>query len=228
MNNENKKEVSSSESKLAASLEKNRIPLVCTFVVVLAALVVFTLVEVIGSKQTEKNLSKIDSISFALTDSSDGLEDDELEARRAEALSSLEPFVKKGGIAGVRANMLCAEILYQQDKYADALVYWERTAAKGKKSYTAPIAYYNIGVCNEQIGKLDAAADSYRKAAEADFVLASHAGFSYGRVLESQGKYDEAFSAYQDLNDRNPDDTWANIAKTRMIALQTEGKVKSE
>ena len=56
--------------------------------------------------------------------------------------------------------------------------------------------------------------------------MRSHAMFSYGRVLEAQGKYADAVAAYKDLNSNFPDDSWANLAKSRVIALQNEGKAE--
>ena len=33
-------------------------------------------------------------------------------------------------------------------------------------------------------------------------------------------------AAYKDLNSNFPDDSWANLAKSRVIALQNEGKAE--
>ena len=123
--------------------------------------------------------------------------------------------------------MICAEIAFQQKKYQESADFWKAAAKKAKKSYIAPIAYFNIGVCYEQLNNIDAAAENYKIAADnKSFVIKNHAKFSYGRVLEAQGKYAEAVSVFTEINDSNPDDSWAKLAKSRIIALKVQGKVE--
>ena len=47
-----------------------------------------------------------------------------------------------------------------------------------------------------------------------------------GRALEAKGDYKAAVEAYTALNDRTPEDTWAKLAKTRILTLQVEGKAE--
>lgn len=221
-NNEN-----SSKVTITNFVSKNKKILIIIVIAVVVAVAGFVCGSVVGSKAKQKDLAAVDAISYALTNESISLEADELNARRDTAMADLEKYTKKGGVVGVRANMLAAEIAYQRSEYEAAVTYWTAVASKDKKAYTAPIASFNVASCYEQLGKLDEAAVNYKKAADSkDFVLVTHAKFSYGRVLEAQGKYAEAVAAYTDLNDTNPNDTWAKIAKTRIIALQAEGKAE--
>lgn len=214
-------------AKLNGFLEKNRKVLLIVLCVIVLALVGYIVGYSIGTKQNAKDLSAIDQISFELTDKSSSLEESEIETRRNAAIEKLEAYNKKSGVVGVRANMLSADLLFQQKKYDDAAVCYEKAASLKKNAYTSPLNKYNAGVCYEQTNNLDKAAEAYKAAADnKEFVLAAHAKFSYGRVLEAQKNYAEAVKAYTELNDSNPDDTWANLAKTRIIALETEGKVE--
>lgn len=220
-------EKKTASSKLTSFLEKNRKGVFAFFAIVIVALIAFIVVDTCASSAAEKGITAIDEISYEMTNGSSSLEDDELNARRDAALESLAAYTKKGGITGVRANMLCAEICFQQEKYEDALNYWKATAAKGKKSYTAPLANYNIAACYEELGNLDEAANAYKLAADAkNFALGTHAKFSYGRVLETKGDFAQAMTVYTELFNANPDDTWAKIAKSRMLTLQIEGKAE--
>jgi len=216
-----------SKENLTNFLNKNKKVLIIVVAVVVVALAGFICGSVIGSNSKQKDLAAVDSIQYALTNESVSLEADELNARRETAMTALAKYTKKGGVAGVRANMLAAEIANQKADYDAAISYWNAAAAKDKKAYTAPIANYNVASCYEQLGNLDEAAANYKKAADAkDFVLVTHAKFSYARVLETQGKYAEAVAAYTELNDSYPNDTWAKIAKTRIITLKSEGKAE--
>lgn len=199
------------------------------FIILIIVIVCGILGYIIGSnvksKARIKNLSVIDEISYELINGSSALETAELDSRRATALEKLQSYVNKGGIVGARANMLCAELTYAQEKYEDSAKYWETVVAKSKKNYINPIANYNLGVCYEKLNDLEKAAQAYKKASDnEDFSLRAHASYSYGRVLEAKGDYKEAVAVYTALNDRTPNDDWAKLAKTRILILQIEGK----
>ena len=213
--------------KIGNLIEKNKVKFIVCLIVVACALAGYITTYAIYNSLKNKNLSRIDEITFTLTDKSGSLEESELEARSNTAIEQLAPFTKKSGIAGARANMICAEIAFQQKKYQESADFWKAAAKKAKKSYIAPIAYFNIGVCYEQLNNIDAAAENYKIAADnKSFVIKNHAKFSYGRVLEAQGKYAEAVSVFTEINDSNPDDSWAKLAKSRIIALKVQGKVE--
>ncbi len=221
-----KNEVTTSK-KAERFITNNKTILIVLLACIICCLVGFILGNYIGSKIKVKNLAAVENISYELTKDSAYLETAELESRRADAFEKLTPYVKKSGIVGVRANMLCAELAYQQEKYEDSADYWKAVAKKSKNNYTAPIANFNLGVCYEQLGKIDEACEAYKKASDDEnFTLRDHATFSYGRVLEAKGDFKAAAEAYNSLNDRNPNNTWAKLAKTRVLILQVEGKTE--
>lgn len=221
-NNEKPTSGNKTGNKVNNFLEKNRKIFIAILIAVIVCLIGFIVAVSMSAKQKEKNIARIDEISFVLTDGSASLEEGELDARRNDALEKLQPLAKKGGIAGARANLLCAELSYQQNDYENALNYWKNAALKSKKSYIAPLAYYQIAVCYEQLNKLEEAAENYKLASDSkEFALVPHAKFSYARVLETLGKIDEAIDVYAQLNDDYPTDDWARLAKTRIILLRT-------
>ena len=50
--------------------------------------------------------------------------------------------------------------------------------------------------------------------------------FSYARLLEANGNYADAAATYTELNDSFSGDAWANLAKSRLIALKKDGKIE--
>ena len=56
--------------------------------------------------------------------------------------------------------------------------------------------------------------------------MREHAMFSYARVMETKGDYTEASAVYTELNDKYSDSEWANLAKSRLIALKNNGKIQ--
>lgn len=198
-------------------------------VTVLAAFVVFVAVlgvaNLVSFKTSEKDLSVIDSIEYVLTNNSSDLSDEELDARRTAALNGLAKFNGKGGITGVRANMLTAEIKNIQKDYEAAAGFWEKAASKKKNAYTAPLCLFNAATAYEELNNLDKAEELYSKAASfKDFDQAAHAKFSLGRVRESKGDKKGAVEVYTDLTEKTPDVAWAKLAKSRLIAIELADK----
>lgn len=221
------KEVQTTSSKLGAFIEKNRTIFIVLLILVLSFVLGYVITSVILNNSKNKTLEAIDQISFELTDKGMNLSEDEITQRADAALEKLAAYTKKSGIAGARANMLCADITFNQKKYSESFDYWKATATKAKKAYTAPIAYYNMGVCAEQLNKTEDAAENYKLAAGfKDFVLFAHAKYNYGRILETQGKYAEAVETYNQIGDKLPNDVWAKLAKSRVLALKAEGKAE--
>jgi len=224
---EKKFEKAHADEKLSGYMMRHRISIIIIGAVIVAGIVGYSVFTIVSSSVNAKGIAVMDTIEYELTNKSSDLPESDLEARRTEAMSKLTPYLKKGRIVGVRADMLAAEIAYERRDFSGAKAYWEHAAAKGKKSYTAPLAYFNEAVCCEETNDLAGAVALYGKAADAEgFMLVTHALFSQGRVYEALGDYKNAALSYNKVNDKAPDDTWAHLAKTRLIALKAEGKIE--
>lgn len=222
-----KAEKKTGSSKLTGFLEKNKKGVLITFIVVVVLVAGFVCVELIKSSTAKKDLAAIEAYYYDLVEISTDTEDSEINKLATECIENLAAYTKKGGIAGVRANMLSAELAYILADYEATVSYYDAAYAKGKKSYTAPLCLYNKAVALEELNKLDDAALAYKAAADfPEFGMASHAYFSYARVLETKGDISGAAEAYKALNDKFTDDDWANVAKTRLIELQAQGKIE--
>ena len=213
--------------KVTSFINRNRIAIIGVLICFCIAIVGIIVSSKIISSTKDKSLSKIEEIYFTLCDGSSTLEVEEIEARQNDALEALSSYTSKGGIVGARANLLCADISYQMEKYEDAANYYNAVAKKAKGNYLYAIAMYNLGVMNEQLGKTQEASENYKNAFEAkDCLFKSHAGFSYGRTLEALENYADAVAVYQKVIDANPTESWAKLSKTRVIALQAEKKAE--
>lgn len=209
--------------KVAGYVETRQKVLFSVLVAVVAAVVVFAVAVTVKTKNAEKGLSAIDLISYTLTENSSSLDDEALAERKKNAISALEEYNRKGGVVGVRANMLSAEIAYSDKDYGNASSYWVSAVNKGKKSYTSPICAFNAATCFENLGDYENAEKYYKMASGAeDFLLASRANFSLGRVREARGDKDGAIEAYNSVVANDPDSSWADLAKTRLIKLDIE------
>ncbi|QTQ11337.1 tetratricopeptide repeat protein [Treponema parvum] len=206
---------------------KNRKIILCVFAVSAAVILAYAVIATVSGKNVEAGLEKIDKITYSLTDKSSDLSEAELEARRGDALKELSEFTAKGGIVGARASMLCAEIYFQKKDYMNARTQWLASASKAKKSYIAPLAYFNAAVCSEELGDSDSAIKYYDEASKfEDFLELSHALFSLGRLQEEKQDFTSAEASYKKIVDKNPSESWAKLAKNRIIALQAQGKLQ--
>ena len=221
-----KTEKTTASSKLDGFLTKNKKGVIITFAVILILVVGFVAFEILKSTSSKKDLAKIETFYYELMADATDIDDTAIAKRSTECLEKLEPYTKKNGIAGVRANMLSAELAYIQADYEAAIAYYDAAYTKDKKAYTAPLCLYTKGSSYEDMNKLSEAADAYRAAAEfKDFGMASHAYFSLGRVLEAQKDYAGAAEVYKTMNDKFADDDWANLAKTRLVELKAKGMI---
>ena len=204
-------EEQTASKKLAGFIEKRKVVFITLLIAFVCALACYIIAASVMDKNKEKGLQALDEIT----------------ARLNTGFEKASAYAKKGGIVGARANMLCADITYQQKKYAESAEYWKAAAGKAKKTYLAPLCYFNLAACYEETGNIDDAATYYKLAADDNsFVVKTHAKFSYGRVLEAKGDYAGAAAAYTELNDNFSDDSWANLAKSRLISLKNEGKIE--
>jgi tetratricopeptide (TPR) repeat protein len=225
--NETKKDTKK-ESKaigryIEAFLIKYRIVILSVIGALFLAAIVIGVFSAVTTGIHKKGLSAVDDISMTLVNAG---EDGYAEAAE-QALIDLEPLAQSKNIVGSRANMLRAEILFNDKDYAQAREAWLLAAGGRRKTYILPLALYNAAVCSEELSEPDLAVQYYEQAsADETFVLKTHSLFNIGRVKDELGDYEGAATAYQHVVDAYAGDTWANIATTRLIALRSEGKIR--
>ena len=212
---------------LNAKLEKSKGTVFAICAVVVAVIVVIAVFATVKSKSTEKGIEQIDSISYALTSDASELSEEDIAVRQNTALEQLVALSSKGGIVGIRANMLIAEIKFAQKNYEEARSAWLKAIAAKKDAYTASFCYYNAAVCSEELGDTDNAIAYYAAASDdEDFILIDHALFSLGRVNETAQKYEDAKAAYEKLNELRSSASWGQLAQSRLIALKVAGNIQ--
>lgn len=212
-------------AKLGAFLEKRGKILSIIFIVISVGLLSYVIFSKVNENKVSKQLGELDAIKFELVDNTTAPSDDEWIKKFDDAKQSLSAYTSKGGIVGVRANLMYGDILSTLEQYNDAIEYYKAAANKNKKSYTYSLAYTRIAVCYEQLKDFSNAADAYKVAAEdKENRLKYHSMFNYARVLEQQGNIAAAMEAYQKLVDEDSSNTYAMIAKTKLLANEIKSK----
>jgi tetratricopeptide (TPR) repeat protein len=206
-----------------AFLGKYRILFLSVIGGLIVAALAIGIVNYIITKSHAKGLAAVEEIAYTL----ENTDADGLGAAVAVALASLEDYADGTSVVAVRANLLKADLFFRDKKYEDARIAWIAAAEAQKKAYTAPIGWYNAAVCSEELGDIESAAAYYEKAVTFEnFALKTHTLFSLGRIKDESGDYTGAAEQYQKLQDTYPDDAWASLAMSRLIALRAEGKIQ--
>lgn len=212
---------------LNKTLEKSKGIVFAVSAIVVVVIVAVAAFATVKAKSTEKGISQIDSISYNLTNESKDLSDSEIAERQTLALDELAGLSEKAGVVGLRANMLIAEIKFSQKNYEEARAAWLKAISAKGNNYTTSLCYYNAAVCSENLNDSESAASYYKSASEdEDFLLVDHALFSLARVNETAKKYEDAKSAYEKLSTLHSSSSWAQLAKTRLIALKNSGNIQ--
>ncbi|MBP5441752.1 MAG: tetratricopeptide repeat protein [Treponema sp.] len=227
VDNAKSKKQNNPTEKVENFMVRNRKPILIVGICVIVAALAVCLYLGISDSIRKKALAEIEDIEYNYTKNFSEITDDEIATRQDTALEALKPYLEKTNFAGVRANMICADIYFSKKDYTNALNYYLKAAQAGEKLYTAPINWYNAAVCSEELGNNSDAVAYYQSAADfRDFTLASHALFNAARIKEAEGNSDEAVVLYQKLVDDYSSDSWTNLGKSRLVQLRIEGKAE--
>ncbi len=222
------KEKATLNSTLTSAIVKSRFVIIVVLLALILVAIGVGIAMSIKNNNIEAGLSQLDSIEFrydSLNRSSDTYAEEQ-----EKIISEVENFVNsESGIVKVRGLLFSADILFELEKWADARDAYIGAYEASKSSYTAPVALYNAAVACEELGEIDTAVEYLTQAIEFEnFSLKPRAIFSLGRIEETRGNFSVAVEKYQELNDNYPSTTWTSLAKSRIIALETEGKVDAE
>jgi len=148
--------------------------------------------------------------------------DADMTAKEDELVTKLEVCARSNGhtYAAFRAYTTLGEIAVLRKDWEKALTAYQKAAEVLPKNYTAGIANFNAAVCADELQQYEKALDLYTlSAASEDFPLKPRALFNVGRLEEQLSHPDKAVEAYTKLSELYPDNDWALLGKSRIIAL---------
>ena len=130
--------------------------------------------------------------------------------------------------AGRRALLLKADILFRFKEYEQAAESYKKYAADYPKSYDAPIAISNTGICYESIGKAKEAEAEYLKIYnnyKGSYALMPKLIFSLGRLAEADKRYAEAEKYYNQISEEYSGSNYSQYAQDRIILMHAKGEL---
>ncbi|MBO7122939.1 MAG: tetratricopeptide repeat protein [Treponema sp.] len=218
----------SGEQKLGEFLSKNFKVLVAVLGAVIAVIVAYVVYFYVSTSLVRKGLDKVEVIEYSFTKDASSIDASELVSRQETALKNLTPYLNKGGIVGARANMLAADIYGQKKDWQASKDAWLKAASKRKGTYLESLCNFNAAAAYEELGQSQEALALYEKvSADKNFVDRSRAYFNAGRLKEDAGDFEGAKVFYKAIGELgNANDSWNDLAKTRLIDLENKGKIK--
>lgn len=150
------------------------------------------------------------------------------QAKDEAVVKSLTEFrgAHAGKDAAVTAALPLAQALHRLGRFDEALPLYDEFLSKGpQQSPLRAQALEGKGYAHEMKGELDQALATFDKLAsdnKAAF-LAGMGQFHRARILQAQGKKDEAAKVLSDLQTSHPDSAAARMARERMSLLASQG-----
>ena len=193
-------------------------------ILLVVAVVAVGVISTVSAKTKMSGANFLDSAVYKLMKAKSTLEGDELLAAENKFLADVKSFADSNGKNDntVRAYMMLAETYFKKEDWNNSLESWLKAAENGK-SYLSGISYYNAAVCYEQLGDTVNAEKYYSLAlSNADFELKPHAMFNLARLLESQGKNEQAISEYKNILNTYSNSEWADLANSRLIIIDKD------
>lgn len=213
-------------SHLSTFIVKFRLIILITLGALIFAAIAIGVILSISSMQTKSGLTSLDDIELRLTQLD--TEDESFAEAQSTILTEAKDLAQKAsGVVKVRSYIFAADIDFELENWSDARESYMQAFEADSIAYTAPISLYNAAICSEELEDYDVAVEYFQLAVEYEnFALSARALFNIGRIEESRENYQEATGAYQSLNDDFPGTDWANLGKSRLIALETKMKVQ--
>ena len=207
-------------------IQKHRTPIFVLagfiFLSLIAFIVVLSVMDVVRGRAinaVEEFSSRYEDLLPSITEEYSAVDTDQL-------LADIEAFTRRNsGYAAGKAWSLIANIHGQRKNWQAAETAWASAAKAAKKTYLAPLAFFNAAAAAEEQGKTNEAIEYYASslASTADFSGAPRAQFAIGRLLESLGDNAAAIEAYRAvITGWSYDQIWPNLARSRIIALEAE------
>ena len=127
-------------------------------------------------------------------------------------------------MAGQRAWLQGAAILFEAGKYADAQTEFEKFLAAHPDGFFAAQAALGVATSLDAQVKTDLAAGAYQRVINisSDVTVANSAKFALAQIDERQNKLTDALNLYEDVMHNNPNSMLASEAGLRVMELKAK------
>lgn len=205
-------------------LAQHRKPIAIMLGVVCAVVAIALIVSSLTIRTAKKASMETETMISEWIDLRDKKAED-MAAKEEALVEKLEKQAAANGAsyAAFRAYTTLGEIYVLRKDWEKALDFYQKAGEALPKAYTAGIAYFNAAACADELQQYDRALELYTLSATSDdFSLKPRSLFNIGRLEEILSHSDKAVEAYTKLTELYPDNDWALLAKSRIIALSIQ------
>jgi tetratricopeptide (TPR) repeat protein len=215
------------KGKLSLVIQKYSYILLGSIIAVVLIVIGLLIYNSLQMKNLEINTQQIESIQEDLENLTNLTDDEKLDSARKEIEEKLSLLIDGGkkNYAHQRALFIRATMFFQNEDWDKSIEDFKMLAELFSNSYLAPIALINTAIAFEESGKIDEAIEEYNIVVNNYFSVSpeiSNVYFSIGRLFEQKSDKSAALVAYNNLLDNFPDSNWTNLARSRIIYLESK------
>ena len=146
---------------------------------------------------------------------------DEAKLKAATDILNLKKKSRFGYVAK-NGNYIAAGLFFQAKKYETALSNYEKFASDNKKSFLAPLAYLQQGVCLEYLGNYDKALEVYKslEGKFSDSEFADRIFYDVARMFAKKGDIAKSKEYFEKVKIKYPDSQYSVFAAQRLMLLE--------
>ncbi len=225
--NHEKTEKMAFKSKLSLIIQKNSKILLgglSLIVLVVIGLLIFNSLQLKNLENYTQQIEVIQDDYAELSIITDENEKNEAEKKILGNLNSLIENSPKN-YAHQRALFIRANIFYKNKDWDKSIEDFKLIANDFSHSYLAPISLINAAGAFEESNRIDDAIATYQLVIENYSTISPEIPniyFSIGRLFEQKEDTKSALEEYNNLVDTFPDSNWTNLARSRIIYLESK------
>ncbi|MCD6397831.1 MAG: tetratricopeptide repeat protein [Spirochaetaceae bacterium] len=225
--NHEKNEGSTFKQKLTIIIQKNStilLGLLALIVIVVIGLLIYNSIQL---KSLEKETQQIEAIQDNYEKISLLTDEGEIEKARSSLLTDLDTLINSSSknYALQRGLFIRANLYYNNNELKKSVDDFKLLAKTFPNSYLAAISLVNAGTALEDQNKTDDAIEVYKMVIDKYSKTSPETAniyFSIGRLFEENGDFKAAKEEYNTLLDNFPDSNWTNLARSRIIFLESK------
>ncbi|MCK5200597.1 MAG: tetratricopeptide repeat protein [Spirochaetales bacterium] len=214
------------KGKLSLLIQKYSYILLGSIIAIVFLVIGLLIYNSLQMKNLEKDTQQIESIQDDFENLGSFTDDEKLDSARKEIEEKLNILIDDGKKNYVlqRALFIRATMFFQDEDWDKSIEDFKLLAELFSSSYLAPISLINAAIAFENSGKIDKAIEEYNTVVNNYSSVSPeipNVYFSIGRLFEHKSDKTAALEAYNNLLDNFPDSNWTNLARSRIIYLES-------
>ncbi len=220
------KENLSLQHRILMILHKNGVIFLGALGIIAAAIIILAVISNSNAKKLEADTQKIESIQadygtlISMTDAT------KKAALKKKIMNELDVIIKKNvkTYPLERALFIQGHMYYNDKEWAKSAESFVKLGNLFPKSYLSAVALQDAAAAYEENNNIDKAIESYQRVVDHYVTISPdvpHALFSIGRLYETKKDKKAALKTYNSLIDKFPSSNWTNLARSRIIYLET-------